>query len=163
MSNRPYDLGNARFDAHALEGYSFTLGAGGREIQRLGGEMKSAVFADDGRDPSPAIRAFFAAVRAAFSPLTCDAGKLRDILKHGAKLEQFAIDYQPPAIVKILDVENDTLIVRWDVDHSDGTVVSLLPTGEKCTCLDLAGIAKLREALDKAEAAFMQHQKNAGK
>ncbi len=58
---------------------------------------------------------------------------------------------------RIDDIYGDDLLVRWDIDPPTKGVISLAPRRYDSATLDLAGIAALRAALDKAEAAYRKH------
>jgi hypothetical protein len=55
---------------------------------------------------------------------------------------------------KIVDVDADELLVTWNMVDDSNVAVILEPLKSHCAALDLSGIAALRAALDKAEAAY---------
>jgi hypothetical protein len=62
--------------------------------------------------------------------------------------------------VKIVDVDGDELLVTWDLFNDSNGAVILEPLKAHCAVLDLAGIAALRAARDKAEAAYLARTGN---
>lgn len=57
---------------------------------------------------------------------------------------------------KIADVDGDELLVTWDLFQDSKAAVIIEPLRSHCAALDLAGIAVLRAAIDKAEAAYLK-------